>query len=971
MVEYHNNNNFYAMMKDVYSNITNTDLWTYLESDDKGHTYAIDISRVCFDACTVSETITERLPNFTKHDPTHIKCVLDWMAKLLTNINILTKEETALLIMSACCHDVGMSISDSNMKELMNDLETGRLGQDLKEYFKKNKKIENEYKNRDKGINNKELFERIIRDFVRQTHHLRVEECLQKETFSGLQGALRKELIISLCKSHGEDLGEIKDLIDDTSGVRIYLLAILLRLADILNYDIKRSPEIKFIHSGLDNPQSCEEIVSAKEHLKNQICHWTIHDDSVVCTGECPDNQILHDILDYAEWVKKEVDSSNRLLNYMKLDENPLTIKQVKTNLTGAFISGDYKITVNAKKVIKLLGSENVYGDRRAFLAELIQNSIDAILVRTNVDPGYTIADGKIDVYIWEDDDYIWTRVDDNGFGMDENIIKNYFLTVGESYYNSFEFKKIHREGKNAFTPINRFGIGILSCFMNNSDVRLEVETKSIDGENVLRIDITSLDGFYSLYKVDRTDKVKPISGPSYIKDLPDGYNRDYGTSICVKQKKRASDYSINSYISNYMSYINSKIKLPIVDIIIHTPKEHLELTKRNDFVDSVCKLMDGKKYQCIDGFLDVYYLNSLEDFATSYHHVPAIDTRILKDVSVVVIRVRKEMQNKALVNAYKVHSNRSLNIDCDFGKHATVDFLGEWFDSQARQLKPTEKRIATFAKNDVYHANSYITYNGIALLEYSPYDYTAVYCLVNGSWFESFNLAKNDLIGKSEVVKYIKDAVASVVQFQKHRTTLPYEVFEAIEQKAAKHYYMWDKSSEIRIHFPNYQPSCADFRHLIGLSYIYNIHFEIVGELEDGSFNVVFDQHDRIPQRETGIRYNFSRWPLGFIEDNTIFKYYDFINLNYPLIKWLLNNYVELSMNYQNVFRCLLFTIGSFRSQSNLLNDFYSILFEFKRQNCICLDEDILEYMESIKDKTGNPIIYDTSTRIIKSDNI
>ena len=78
-----------------------------------------------------------------------------------------------------------------------------------------------------------------------------------------------------------------------------------------------------------------------------------------------------------------------------------------------------------------------------------------------------------------------------------------------------YEFNKIKREGQNSFIPINRFGIGILSCFMNKSDVRMEIETKSITDKNVYRMDITSLEGFYSLYKVDRREKIVSVSSPS------------------------------------------------------------------------------------------------------------------------------------------------------------------------------------------------------------------------------------------------------------------------------------------------------------------------------------------------------------------------------------------------------------------------------------------------------------------------
>jgi HSP90 family molecular chaperone len=65
--------------------------------------------------------------------------------------------------------------------------------------------------------------------------------------------------------------------------------------------------------------------------------------------------------------------------------------------------------------------------------------------------------------------------------GMDRHIIENYLLKIGKSYYNSadfkadiFEYKKM--SGKD-FTPISRYGIGILSCFILGDRIRNQHQT--------------------------------------------------------------------------------------------------------------------------------------------------------------------------------------------------------------------------------------------------------------------------------------------------------------------------------------------------------------------------------------------------------------------------------------------------------------------------------------------------------------
>lgn len=944
----HNKNNYYSRMKDVYSNITNTELWQYLDSDEKGHNYAIDISRVCFDACTISETITELLPNFTKHDTTHIASVLDWMFKLIDGKKELLKtEEVALLIMIACCHDVGMSISESNKKVLLKELETERLGQDLKEYFKTNKRIENEYLNRDKETDNWELYNRIIRDFVRQNHHLRVEEVLGKESFNGLQGPLRKELVISLCKSHGEDLSEIKERVDDT-GVRIYLLAILLRLADILNFDTSRSPDILFRHAGLDKPKSNEEKISANEHLKNQICQWTPSGDSVVCTGECPDNQLMHDVLHYAEWVRKEVESSNKLLNEINSFDNPLIVKQVKTNLSGDFLSGDYKLTVSTKRVIELLGSEDLYVDSRAFLTELIQNSIDAILVRTNIDHGFSIENGKIDIYIWEDNDYIWTRIDDNGFGMDENIIKKYFLSVGESFYNSYEYKKIRREGNNDFTPINRFGIGILSCFMNQSDVHLEVETKNINNENVYRMDITSLDGFYSLYKVDRSSEVVPMSAPPFVSDLADGYNRDFGTSICVKHKKIGDYYSVE----RYKNYIDECITLPILDFNIYTRKEPVKLTKQTTFIDALEIIMNGRKYKNFNDHLEIYYFNSLESYFPTYTSKKKLDASKLKDVKLIIFKVHDKLQEQI-----RDIFERKLETFHDFDRKKT-EYLEKWFIENKENFDPNESIILTHIMNAFKtktKSNIHYIYNGITIDSFQSFDWGFVYCIVKGSWFERVNLSKTELLGMQTEKRYLADAVEPVLTDMHFHYDMPCEWFEALEQKVIDSDQGYSKKGYIDFVTGTYKIKRS---RLAYLSYLYNLHISF-DKKDMKTSRIHFCRADHISQEESKFRYGMFENPICIFEnDSTTFIFRDIINYNYPLTKWVLRNFETFSHEHVNLIDTV-FDLYEFSGAHNYSYKFiYEFLVSLKNSGYAFFDDEILEYMESIKEKTGGPFI-------------
>jgi HSP90 family molecular chaperone len=88
---------------------------------------------------------------------------------------------------------------------------------------------------------------------------------------------------------------------------------------------------------------------------------------------------------------------------------------------------------------------------------------------------------------------YRWFRIDDYGMGMSETIINNYLLKVGNSYYLSDEFKirKLeYKEKDNVdFTPISRFGIGILSCFIVGDHIEINTRSHECNGKTIFLYD--------------------------------------------------------------------------------------------------------------------------------------------------------------------------------------------------------------------------------------------------------------------------------------------------------------------------------------------------------------------------------------------------------------------------------------------------------------------------------------------------
>jgi HSP90 family molecular chaperone len=77
----------------------------------------------------------------------------------------------------------------------------------------------------------------------------------------------------------------------------------------------------------------------------------------------------------------------------------------------------------------------NLYTEKTVALRELLQNSIDACRCRKAKEAGY---EGKISYkQVKEHTDEGEIRkiiVEDNGVGMDDYVIENYFMRIGKSY---------------------------------------------------------------------------------------------------------------------------------------------------------------------------------------------------------------------------------------------------------------------------------------------------------------------------------------------------------------------------------------------------------------------------------------------------------------------------------------------------------------------------------------------------------
>ncbi|MCI8635786.1 MAG: hypothetical protein HFJ05_09365 [Eubacterium sp.] len=405
-----------------------------------------------------------------------------------------------MLIYAALFPDIGMVVSDIEIEEIKTD----KLLLGNRKYSKVFQKYNNE------NI--------ALQECVRPVHGKRSREFLKKiddenkEMFlvsAGTATTFHSELAL-ICQAHNEDFEWIsKEIHSETIkgeyNLNVQYIAILLRIADYLDMDAQRAPLYlyKYLnptdYSDLEWRQHFDIDNYTKIALNEKTCQ-----KEICFIGSSKEPAVHRKLLKYFDDINKELLSAVDLCQTFKKDKYLLNVYPHIINqiLPIGFSFSEYKLELNYKAITNLLMGENIYGDKKYGLREIIQNSIDACktmeetaqthenFVFQKYEPIIMIALNKAKQSV---------TILDNGSGMNIEILKKCFLNVGVSYYNSDDYKLQGRE----YSPIGHYGIGFLSCFMLSDKV--EVRTKHIEENQIIKIEFEKNSEYICLTYEDKS----------------------------------------------------------------------------------------------------------------------------------------------------------------------------------------------------------------------------------------------------------------------------------------------------------------------------------------------------------------------------------------------------------------------------------------------------------------------------------
>lgn len=311
--------------------------------------YISAVKKICKYGVQRAETIRDTFPMYTLHNETHICNVMQLMANLLgDDLEKLTRDEAAMLILSACCHDIGMSYSNEEKQDLFSDPDR------LEQYLENN---HHEYvKAFSSGNNVPAMTDDMIQNYLRSIHHERVMDLLFQIGWpSVLEGKVDREHLIRVCQSHGQNITALDEM-EPTATIDLRFCAILLRLADILDFDTSRAPEAVYEYSGFQRAKDAATRTSKEEwekHLASQGFDFLhigarIHMYPLDYSATCKSMQAEQTVNCYLDWVDRELNHCGKQLKrFAGRWQDFILPGKIKRNIKSrGYVSGQYRLTL-------------------------------------------------------------------------------------------------------------------------------------------------------------------------------------------------------------------------------------------------------------------------------------------------------------------------------------------------------------------------------------------------------------------------------------------------------------------------------------------------------------------------------------------------------------------------------------------------------------------------------------------------
>jgi len=481
-------------------------------------------------------------PHYSLHDASHSNTILRQLARVLGTSRIarLSPTDLWLLLEAAYHHDIGMVVPDAQKRQWWRE-PAFRVHLDrLKE------SSDRDLRSAAALLSSKSLgslgddwpFEvqhallLAVADYARQQHPKMAEQIVLQPALVGLASPrilIPKrafQLLALICRHHGSSFEKALELPARESGygtdeAHPRFIACMLRLGDLLDLDDGRfCPVLMSTLKGL--PPSSH----AHERKHASIRHLLVSTTRIEVEAVCDEN----DIAAYDEterwfaWLRDELkNQAARWADIVPAEDfgSLPSAGRIAARIEGHTISDDGRLPrfeVDREAMIKLVRGANIYDHPVSFLRELLQNAVDATLLRCWKEHSHEIisweADehkrdsvidllrGKLKAYpirvriLYDGPEPTQEAalsggkcrfkivIEDQGMGISKGDI-HHMQSIGGSRKNQRKQQR-RMDVPDWMQPSGIFGIGLQSVFLFSD--RIEITTRPDDAPECLKI---------------------------------------------------------------------------------------------------------------------------------------------------------------------------------------------------------------------------------------------------------------------------------------------------------------------------------------------------------------------------------------------------------------------------------------------------------------------------------------------------
>ena len=441
--------------------------------------------------------------DFTLHDAGHAFRVAKRMGEIVGDLlSELPIYELALLLLSAYLHDIGMTPEEGKVnnhyKYLLTGEEEGISGDEIEA-------LSCWLDDSEKGItvpitSNKvtgkdiELAGELVTYYCRYRHNNWSGDWIRKnQPKDDLSGYKRfRHDLIKLCQSHHYGRKELEESsfnprIVGQQGKVVHLryLACVLRIADILDFDPERTPDVILRHRDIAD-------VSLIYWYKDHDIAFAKEDDKLLMSAR-PTNAIIHKAIeDMCDQIDDELQLCRMLAESThfemcpglqeKLPHEWTLVSTVHRDLEprdNAYEYIDGAFRPNTQKILEMLSGIELYGEALTSVRELLQNAFDAVRekiayerLKSPCPQDKELEERlsklhRVELRLEKRGEEFWLVCSDTGVGMNKRIICNHLLISGQPRrHDILSLERKCREAGFNLGRTGKFGIGVLSYFM-------------------------------------------------------------------------------------------------------------------------------------------------------------------------------------------------------------------------------------------------------------------------------------------------------------------------------------------------------------------------------------------------------------------------------------------------------------------------------------------------------------------------